>query len=65
MKTLSQKLKEMSPARRKKIAARAAQLLADEMSLRELRHAHKLTQERIAETLWDWARPSFSAGTAH
>ena len=51
MKTLSQKLKEMSPARRKKIAARAAQLLADEMSLRELRHAHKLTQERIAETL--------------
>jgi DNA-binding transcriptional regulator YiaG len=51
MKTLDQKIKEMSPARRKKIAARAAQLLAEEMSLRELRRAHKLTQERIAETL--------------
>ena len=51
MKTLEQKLKELSPARRKKIEDRAAQLLAQEMSLRELRRAHKLTQERIAETL--------------
>jgi transcriptional regulator with XRE-family HTH domain len=51
MKTLDQKMKEVSPARRKKIEGRAAQLLAEEMSLRELRRAHKLTQERIAETL--------------
>jgi DNA-binding XRE family transcriptional regulator len=51
MKTLDQKIKEVSPARRKKIEDRAAQLLAEEMSLRELRRAHKLTQERIAETL--------------
>lgn len=51
MKTLDQKIKEASPARRKKIEDRAAQLLAEEMSLRELRRAHKLTQERIAETL--------------
>jgi len=51
MKTLDQKIKEVSPARRKKIEDRAAQLLAEEMSLRDLRHAHKLTQERIAETL--------------
>jgi DNA-binding XRE family transcriptional regulator len=51
MKTLDQKIKELGPARRKKIEDRAAQLLAEEMSLRELRRAHKLTQERIAETL--------------
>ena len=51
MKSLEQKIKELSPARRKKVINRAAQLRAEEMSLRELRRAHKLTQERIAETL--------------
>ena len=51
MKTLDQKIKELSPARRKKIKQRAAQLIAEEMSLRELRRAHKLTQECIAQTL--------------
>lgn len=51
MKTLDQKIKELSPARRKKIKQRAAQLIAEEMSLRELRRAHKLTQESIAQTL--------------
>jgi transcriptional regulator with XRE-family HTH domain len=51
MKTLDQKIKEVSSARRKKIEDRAAQLVAEEMSLRELRRAHKLTQQRIAETL--------------
>lgn len=44
-------IKSLSPARRKKIEARAAALIAEEMSLRDLRHALKLTQERIAETL--------------
>ncbi len=51
MKTLDQKMKELSPARRKKIKARAIQLIAEEMSLREVRHAHRLTQERVAEAL--------------
>ena len=51
MKTLDEKIKEVSPARRKKIEGRAAQFVAEEISLRELRRAHKLTQERIAETL--------------
>jgi DNA-binding XRE family transcriptional regulator len=51
MKNLDQKMKELSPARRKKIRARAAQLRAEEMSLRELRHAHKLTQESVAAAL--------------
>lgn len=50
MKTVDQKIKELTPARRKRIDARAAQLVA-EISLRELRRAHKLTQARIAETL--------------
>jgi transcriptional regulator with XRE-family HTH domain len=51
MKTLDQKMRELSPARRKKIETRAAQLIAEEMSLRDLRKAHQLTQERVAGTL--------------
>ncbi|HWB16335.1 MAG TPA: XRE family transcriptional regulator [Vicinamibacterales bacterium] len=43
--------KGLSPARRKKIAARAAQMIAEEMSLQELRQARKLTQIRLAKTL--------------
>lgn len=45
------KIRKMAPARRRKIAARAEQLIAEEMSLRELRKAHRLTQARLAETL--------------
>src|SRR5258706_3022773 len=41
----------LSPARRKKVEARAAQLIAEEMTLRELRHARKLTQVRMAKVL--------------
>jgi DNA-directed RNA polymerase specialized sigma subunit len=44
-------IKKLSPAQRKKVEARAAQLIAEEMTLRELRHARKLTQVRIAKTL--------------
>lgn len=36
---------------RKKIEARAAQLVAEEMTLQELRHARKLTQVRMAKAL--------------
>jgi len=43
--------KHLSPARRRKIAARAATLIAEERSLQELRQAHKLTQKRIAQVL--------------
>src|SRR5450432_2224063 len=42
---------KLSPALRKKVEARAAQLIAEEMTLRELRHARKLTQVRLAKTL--------------
>lgn len=51
MKTLDQKVKSLRPARRKKIEARAAALLAEEMTLQELRRARKLTQVRMAKTL--------------
>src|ERR1035438_5749690 len=44
-------IKKLRPAQRKKIEARAAQLVAEEMTLRELRHARKLTQVRVAKTL--------------
>jgi transcriptional regulator with XRE-family HTH domain len=42
---------KLSPAQRKKVQARAAQLIAEEMTLRELRHGRKLTQVRMAKTL--------------
>jgi len=44
-------IRKLSPAQRKKVEARAAQLIAEEMTLRELRHARKLTQVRIAKAL--------------
>jgi len=45
------KINALSPARRKNIERRAAELAAEEMSLRELRKAHGLAQQRLAETL--------------
>ena len=44
-------IKKLSPAQRKKVEARPAQLIAEEMTLRELRHARKLTQVRMAKVL--------------
>lgn len=51
MKNLNRIRKQLSPARRKRIAARTATLVSEERTLQELRHAHKLTQTRIAELL--------------
>ncbi|MEK6813639.1 MAG: XRE family transcriptional regulator [Nitrospirota bacterium] len=45
------KIRKLSPAQRKTIEARAAELIAEEMTLRELRHARKITQVRMAKTL--------------
>jgi DNA-binding XRE family transcriptional regulator len=45
------KIRKLSPARRRKVEARAAQLIAEEMTLRELRRARKLTQVRMAKQL--------------
>jgi len=44
-------IKNLSPARRKKIGARPARLIAEEMTRQELRHAFKLTQAHMAKTL--------------
>ena len=44
-------IRKLSPAQRKKVEARAAQLIAEEMTLRELRHARKLAQVRMAKAL--------------
>src|SRR3979411_232396 len=49
--TREHKMKELSPAQRRKVEARAAELIAEEMTLRELRHARKLTQVKMARTL--------------
>jgi transcriptional regulator with XRE-family HTH domain len=44
-------IRKLSPTQRKKVEARAAQLIAEEMTLRELRQARKLTQVRMAKKL--------------
>jgi transcriptional regulator with XRE-family HTH domain len=41
----------LTPAQRKKVNRRAAELIAEEMTLRELRRARRLTQSRIAKAL--------------
>ena len=51
MKTLSEKMAELGDRRRKNIEARAAGLVAEEMSLRDLRRAHRLTQARVGKAL--------------
>jgi transcriptional regulator with XRE-family HTH domain len=51
MKSLKDKMAELSEARRRKIDARTAELVAEEMSLRDLRRAHRLTQARVGKAL--------------
>jgi transcriptional regulator with XRE-family HTH domain len=51
MKTLNDRMAGLSESRRQKIDTRAAELAAEEMSLRDLRHAHRLTQARVGKAL--------------
>lgn len=44
-------IRKLSSAERKKVEERAAEIMAEEMSLRDLRKARKLTQARIAKKL--------------
>jgi len=44
-------MKSIGPTRRKKVQARAASLIAEEMTLQELRRARKLTRVRMAKAL--------------
>ena len=48
---VTDKIRNLTPAQRKKVEARAAELIAEEMTLRELRRARKLTQVRMAKKL--------------
>ena len=50
-RNVDDKIQKLSPVQRKKVEARAAELIAEEMTLRELRHARKLTQVRMAKKL--------------
>ncbi len=51
MKTLGDKLNALPASRRKKVEKRAAVLIAEEMTMRELRQARKITQIQMAKTL--------------
>jgi DNA-binding XRE family transcriptional regulator len=51
MKTLDEKLKALPAARRRKVEKRAAQLIAEEMTMRELRKARHMTQTKMARRL--------------
>ena len=51
MKTLRDRMNELGPARRARIDARAAEIFAEEMSLKDLRKARKMTQARLAKSL--------------
>ena len=48
---VNQRIKRLSPAQRRKVVARAAELITEEMTLAELRRARKLTQVRVAKAL--------------
>ena len=49
--TLKDKMMGISAARRKKIEARTAELIKEQMTLQELRRARKLTQVSVAKEL--------------
>jgi transcriptional regulator with XRE-family HTH domain len=50
-KTYEELMAELSPARRKRVESRAAELIAEEKSLRDLRQARHLTQQSMAKKL--------------
>jgi len=51
MKTLDQAIAKLPAARRTRVEARGAALIADQLALQNLRKARKLTQRRMAKTL--------------
>jgi DNA-binding XRE family transcriptional regulator len=50
-KTLQEKLSQLPPERQERIRQQAEKLIAEELSLRDLRIARQLTQEKLAERL--------------
>lgn len=51
MKTLREKLAALPASRRRKIAHRTRELIAEEMTMRELRKARNITQVEMAKAL--------------
>ena len=51
MTTLTERMERLPPDRRKRVEERALALIAEEMSLRDLRKARKQTQVRVARKL--------------
>lgn len=49
--TLKDKMNALTSERRRKVDARVAMLIVEELSLRDLRRAHELTQENVGESL--------------
>ena len=58
-KTLREKMASLPAGRRARIEAEAKKLVAEELSLRELRKAFALTQAELAEFARHWTRRSF------
>ncbi len=56
--TLDEFMKDFTPQERAKVAARTAELVEEELTLRDLRQAQHLTQERMAELMWSSRRTS-------
>ena len=50
-KTYEELMSELNSGRRKRVEVRAAELIAEEKSLRDLRQARQLTQQRMAKKL--------------
>ena len=50
-KTYEDLMEQLAPAERKRVEKRAAELIAEEKTLRELRKAHQFTQQRMARKL--------------
>ena len=50
-RTLNDVIQGLPVDQQQEVAARAQRLIEDEMTLRDLRKAHELTQERMAEAL--------------
>ena len=51
MTTLTERMEQLPEVRRRKVEERAQALIAEEMSLRDLRKAMQKTQTRVAEQL--------------
>jgi len=48
---VNHRIKRLSPTQRRRVETRAGELIAEEMTLAELRRARKLTQVRMAKAL--------------